>query len=92
MRTFLKTAVLAIAVMLTVSTGSLLAQGNSQWKKVAIADVPSKVMTGYHKLFAHDRIMKAETAGTGAAAQYRLTIKRKGKPQEVIFDAKGRAQ
>ncbi len=92
MRTFLKTAVLALAVMLTVSAGSLAAQGKGDWKKVTVSSVPPKVMTGYHKLFSHDKIMKAEKSGTGAGVLYRLTIKRKGKPQEVIFDATGHAQ
>lgn len=91
MRTFFRTLALALAVMLTVSTGSLLAQGNSQWKKVAIADLPAKVMTGYHRLFAHDKIQKVEMSKSGAV-MYRLTIHRKGKSQEVIFDAAGRAQ
>ena len=92
MRAFLKTLVLALAVMLTVSTGSLLAQGNGQWKKIAVAEVPKKVMTGYHKLFAHDKIQKVEKSKSGTDVLYRLTIHRKGKSQEVIFDAKGRAQ
>ena len=92
MRTFFKTLALALVVMLTVSAGSLLAQGNSQWKKVAITEVPRNVMTGYRKLFSHDKIQKAEKSKSGTDVFYRLTIHRKGKSEEVIFDAKGHAQ
>ena len=90
MRTPIKTAVLALAFVFTVSAGSLMAQVN--WQPVAVQKVPVKVMTGYKKLFAHNKISKAEKSGTGPAVLYRFTIVRKGKTEFVVFDAKGRSQ
>ena len=92
MRTSLKAIVLALAVVFTVSTGSAFAAAAPQWKKVSVQEVPVQVMTGYRSLFSHSKITKAEKSGTGVNTQYRLTIRRKGKPEAVIFDAQGHAQ
>jgi hypothetical protein len=90
MRTFLKTLVLALAVALTMSAGTLASAAD--WTKISVQKVPHNVMTGYRKLFAHSRIMKAEKSGSGPSVLYRLTIQRKGKPEEVTFDAQGHSK
>ena len=92
MRTPLKALVLALAVVFTVSAGTLAAAAVTDWTSITVKQVPMKVKTSYEKLFAHSRIMKAEKSGSGPTAIYRLTIKRKGKPEAVTFDAQGRTQ
>lgn len=88
MRT-LKTFVLTLAVALTVCTGSLMAAGPGGWTKVPVQTLPFKIMEGYHRLFSHDKILRAEKSGTGADVRYRLTLHRHGKPKEVLFNAEG---
>ena len=90
MRTFFKSVVLALALAFTVSAGSLMAQ--AQWQPLAVKKVPANVMTGYRRLFAHNKISKAETSGTGDATLYRFTIVRKGKNEQVVFNAQGQPQ
>ena len=94
MRSFLKTLVLALVVVFTVSAGSISAQGNGdgQWKKVAFQNLPVKVKTGYRKLFTHSKVSKVEKSGSGATVVYRLTIRRKGKPEVVLFDGQGHSK
>lgn len=92
MRSFLKSFVFALAVVFMVSTGSISAQGNGQWTKVAVQSLPRQVKTGYSKLFAHSQISKAEKSGSGADTRYRLTIRRKGKPEVVVFDGQGHSK
>ena len=89
MRFSLKTVVLALAVAFTISTGTALA---AEWSSMPVQKVPPKVMVGYHKLFSHSRILKAEKSGSGPTVLYRLTIQRKGKPEAVLFDAQGHSQ
>jgi hypothetical protein len=92
MRTFLKLQAIVgvLALTFALSTASALAE-KADWTKLPVQKVPAKVATGCHRLYAHSRILKAETSGSGAVVLYRLTIKgKKGKPEHVLFDAQGR--
>ncbi len=92
MRLFLKSTVLALAVVFAVSTGTLSAQGNGPWTRVAYQQLPLAVKTSYQKHYLHTKVTKSEKSGSGPSVMYRLTIHKKGKPQVVLFDAKGKAQ
>jgi hypothetical protein len=86
---FPKTIVAVFVLSLGLSASVLAA--NADWSKLPVEKVPVKVATGCRRLFAHSRILKAETSGSGVEIRYRLTIKgQKGKPETVFFDAEGR--
>jgi hypothetical protein len=87
MRSFLK-AIIGVFVLSFALSAPVMA---ADWTKVPVKQVPAKVATGCHRLYAHSRILKAETSGAGTDTRYRLTIKgKKGKPEAVLFDAQGR--
>lgn len=94
MRSFLKAAVLALAVVVALPVAQLSAQANGPWKKISVKEMPATVQSGYHRRFSHSKVTKVEKSGTGKATVYRLTIhnQKKGKPQVVLFDVNGRAK
>jgi hypothetical protein len=90
MRSPLRILVLTIAVLFAVAAAPALAEQPATWRAIAVEKVPRQVLTGQKRLFAHDKITKAEKSGSGSAVRYRLTIDHKGEPTVLVLDAQGK--
>ncbi len=96
MRTLIRAVVVAAALVFAMPALPVLAQGSSQasrsarasWTHIAYQSLPAKVASSQRRLFPHTRVTKAERAGTGKSATYRLTMA--GKNKKVKFDAAGK--
>lgn len=90
MRSPLRIFVLTMAVLFAVTAAPALADQPATWRAIAIQKIPRQVLTGQKRLFAHDKITRAEKSGSGSAVRYRLTISHKGAPMVLVLDAQGK--
>jgi hypothetical protein len=91
MRTLMRAALVAVAVMIAVpAMPVVLAQASTvSWTVVPVKELPRRVATAQKKAFPKAKITKVEQSGTGATVIYRVTMTG-GKKPEAKYNAAGK--
>ncbi len=90
MRSFLRAALVAVAVMTVVPVMPVLAQAPTAatWVVIPIQQLPANVRAVQAKAYPTAKVTKVERLGTGKAAVYHLTMT--GKKTDVKINAAGK--